>query len=200
MSERSPMNNETLTLALALLCSICIPAQGDTNNVLSIYFPSNAVLGMAKLQVAENRPAAVDSFVNLSSTNSPSPKMLEAVTIAGHRGVYWYHFIDDTLRAITASSTKNVTTNELAALIVSNAFVHVSTERALRWNGSSTNLAEFAVDIWQWTNQSIRLCSGVYTNETTLVQYDKTVFSPARFFTLTSHREAMQGLINRLMQ
>lgn len=185
-------------LAILSFCGLC--AMADSNGVLSIYFPINLELGTAKSQVETSRPAAVDSFVNLSGTNAPSPKMLETATIVGRRGMYWYHFADDNLRAITSSTTTNISTNDLAAQIETNAFSHVSSENFLRWSGTSTNLAEITVDIWQWTNQDVRLCSGVFSNETTLILYDKTIFSPSNFFTPTSQRDAMQGIVNRFGQ
>jgi hypothetical protein len=185
------------TLAILFICGLC--AMADSNSVLSIYFPTNLALGMTKSQVETNRPEAVDSFVNLSGTNAPSPKMLEEATIVGSRGMYWYHFADDKLRAITSSTTTNVSPYDLASQIETNVFSHVSSENFLRWRGKSTNLAEITVDIWQCTNQDVRLCSGVFTNETTLILYDKTMFSPSNFFTPTSQRDAMQKIINRFV-
>ena len=181
--------------AILVFCGLRVMA--NSNGVLSTYFPTNLVLGMAKSEIEINRPAAVDSIINFSGANFPSPKMLELTTLAGSRGGYMYHFVEDKLRAITSSTTTNVNTNDLASQIETDAFSHVSSETFLRWNGRSTDLVDISVDIWQWTNQDVRLCSGVFSNETTLILYDKTVFSPSNFFTPTSQRDAMHGIVNK---
>ena len=54
--------------AIFYVCEVSATAASD--GVLSIYFPTNLALGMAKSEVAAKRPAAVDIFLSLSGTNA----------------------------------------------------------------------------------------------------------------------------------
>lgn len=185
-------------VVLFVSCISC--ALASSNDGFSMFFPTNLVLGMAKEEVQTNRPAAIDSLVGMAGTNSRSSKMLEPAVLFGSRGMYWYHFYDGRLRAITSSAMTNVGASVLTSQVVAQGYSYVSATSALRWDGKSTNLTEIPVDVWQWTNHDVLLCSCVFSNESTLILYDRKVFSPSNFFTSISQRQSMESIIKKFGQ
>ena len=192
-----PMMSARLGVLLMLCSYMSAHAQG--NGVLATYFPTNISLGDLKSVVASNRPAAVDSPINLSGTNIPSPKMLESMTTGtGLRGIYWFHFVDSRVRAVTSSLVASTDTNSLFAQIQADSFALAGSAPFLRWAGAGTNLTDMTVTVWETTNSTVRLCAGVFTNETTLVLFDSQYFSVSNFFVSASQKTEMEGVLNSM--
>lgn len=194
------MNRVGLMISICcLLCCLIFEVSANSNDVMAVYFPTNILLGMSKGDVATHRSKAVDSIISFSGTNAPSPKMLEPVALLGNRGMYWYHFRDDILRAMTCSLVSGVDTNTISDQIDAGGFSYISSVEFLRWSGVGTNLDVLAVDVWAKTNESTRLCSAVRSNETTLILYQNDFFAVSNFFVSASQIADMQSVLGGIM-
>ena len=172
------------SLPLAILFAGCpILLCAATNDVLSIYFPSNVTVGMAESQVQSNRPNAITITTSFLGSEGID-RIVEKTELLGVRAMWEYRFTNTTLRAITSSFSSGVDTNALLGQILNGGFTNQCNDTFLRLDGA-LGLSEIQVDVWGATG-SVQLCSTAASNETSLVLFDSEHFSVSDFFMSTS--------------